>query len=206
MGLHEWALKLAKAFSQNHQFYVCHRLDRETSGAILFAKTKETAKLLGEKFEKHEIQKSYLFLTKSQSKKSSLEHSSFIEKQGDRFVSLDQSPNSNTRFEKLKSQGEFELWKALPQTGKPHQIRLHAQSLNIPILGDPVHGGAQFSRMMLHSQSLEFEWQNERLKFNSTLPFVFENLELLRNLELANWICAFERRFWWLKNVLFFNI
>ncbi len=200
VGLHEWAQTLAHSHSQESKFQVCHRLDRETSGAILFAKNIEAARSLGEKFEKHEVLKSYFFVTKAQSQKSQYEFSSFIEKLGEKFVSTNKTPNAFTQFEKVNSVGGYELWRANPKSGKPHQIRLHAQSLGIPVLGDHTHGGAHFSRMMLHSHSLNFEIQNEKLHFDSDLPYVFENLETLRNLELANWISASERRFWWLKN------
>ena len=200
VGLHEWAQNLSRTFSQNSKFHVCHRLDRETSGAILFAHDIEGARALSEKFERHEVQKSYFFVSKAQTQKSQLEYSSFIEKVGDRFVSSNQTPNAFTRFEKIDSIDDYELWKAHPKSGKPHQIRLHAQALHIPVLGDHTHGGAHFSRMMLHSHSLDFEFQNETLHFDSDLPYIFENLEVLKNLELANWMSSAERRFWWLKN------
>ncbi len=200
VGLHEWAQNLTNYFSQNHKLYVCHRLDRETSGGILFAKSSEIAKLIGDKFEKYEVKKTYLFITKAQSKKNNFDYSSFIEKVGDRFVSTDKAPNAFTQFEKIKSLGDYELWKAFPKSGKSHQIRLHAQALGIEILGDQAHGGALFSRMMLHSHSIEFELRDEKFEFTSPLPYVFKNLELLRNPELANWISAAERRFWWLQN------
>ena len=146
------------------------------------------------------VQKSYFFVTRAKTERAEFEYSSYIEKQGDRFVSLNKSPNSFTHFEKINSYKDFELWKALPRSGKPHQIRLHAQSLNIPILGDHLHGGAHFSRMMLHSHSLKFSIEHEKLEFASPLPYLFENLQILQNSELAQWLCGIERRFWWLKN------
>lgn len=200
VGLHEWSKDLAVSYLKNSDFYVCHRLDRETSGAILFARNLEAARALGEKFEKHEVQKSYFFVTKSHTQKSQFEYSSYIEKVGDKFVSSNKTPNSFTSFEKINSFGDFELWRAMPKSGKPHQIRLHAEALAIPILGDQAHGGAQFSRMMLHSHSLDFEIAQEKMHFESALPYVFENLEVLRNLDLANWISTSERRYWWIQN------
>ncbi len=194
-GLSEWAQDLIQ-----QKLYVCHRLDRETSGAILFAQNAEDAKAIGEKFEKHEVSKTYFFVTKNNSKESSFEHSSLIEKVGNQFVSLQKTPNSLTQFEKIKSQQGFELWKATPKTGKPHQIRLHAQDLGISILGDQVHGGQAFTRLLLHSAGIKFSLQDKDFEFSSALPYVFENLELLKDPELSSWICAAERRFWWLMN------
>jgi 23S rRNA (cytosine1962-C5)-methyltransferase len=195
LGIHEWAQNLLQ-----EKLFVCHRLDRETSGLIVMAKSAEAAKIIGEKFEKHEIQKTYYFISKSHSRETKFDHSSLIEKVGNQFVSSQKDPNAHTHFEKIKSLADFELWRATPKTGKPHQIRLHAQDLGIVVLGDSVHGGAPFSRMLLHSQCLEFSFDQKNIKLESQLPFVFENLEVLQNPELAQWICAAERRFWWLQN------
>ncbi len=195
LGIHEWAENLLQ-----EKLFVCHRLDRETSGIMLMAKSAEAAKAIGEKFEKHEVRKTYYFVSQSKSREDKFEHSSFIEKIGSQFVSSKKEPNAQTHFEKIKSYLNFELWKATPRTGKPHQIRLHAQDLGIPVLGDSAHGGAPFSRMLLHSQAIEFSLNDEHIMLESKLPYVFENLEVFQTFELAKWICAAESRFWWLKN------
>lgn len=150
--------------------YVVHRLDKETSGLLIFAKTARTAETLRNLFENGKVQKEYLFLTEArlppdvvtmqiESEILKKDNSADDQRKKDRskFVSRSsQCPNSKTTFRKLKEGAHFTLWQALPATGKPHQIRLHAEAAGIPILGDPEHGGNPFFRMCLHAHKLSF--------------------------------------------------
>ena len=176
---------------------VVHRLDRETTGAMVFAKTKEAAKILGQLFEKREVHKEYLFLTDRDTGTSeTLSAQSFIEKTGGQFTSDSkaQKPNSETTFSLIKKQGKFTLWRAQPKTGKPHQIRLHAKDLGIPILGDTAHGGSSFPNLMLHSHRLQFEIKSYKVVHEATPPRLMENLELLGDPLLVQWLIESDRR------------
>lgn len=167
--------------------WVVHRLDKDTSGVMLFAKNQTTAKELSELFEKHQIEKTYYFVTDQKNSKNSLEQNSltqksYIEKKDHIFVSdQQQTANSETQFifEKEISKNKF-LWKANPITGKPHQIRLHAQDLGMPILGDLEHGGSSYHRLGLHAGQIQFVYKNENYSFNSEFPpsFLSTNSEL----------------------------
>ncbi|MFN8847505.1 MAG: class I SAM-dependent methyltransferase [Bdellovibrionales bacterium] len=152
--------------------YTVSRLDQGTSGALVFATTPESAQILSQLFETKKVQKNYLFLSDKKLSQSSLSHHSKIEKAGKRLNSDPQSsePNAFTEFEFIKSMGPYFLHRARPKTGKTHQIRLHAQELGIPLLGDQEHGGAPFHRLCLHSLSVEFEWQNEKFSYETALP------------------------------------
>lgn len=172
----------------NKKLFVVHRLDKETSGTILFAKDKKSAQELVELFEKHQIQKTYLFLTDQKIIETEFTVTSKIERQKNQYVSLKDGPsNSETHFKLIKHFPEknFFLWQAQPKTGKPHQIRLHAQDAGIPILGDKEHGGSDFFRMALHAWKVEF-LEN---KIESKIPPLFINPELdpLTLLLLENW-------------------
>lgn len=139
------------------QLLVVHRLDKETSGVILFAENKDTARQLSELFEQQSIKKTYYFLTDQKIEKTELSVSSHIEKQGDFFISSsDKESNSETDFSFVKTEGAYYLWEARPKTGKPHQIRLHARQCGIPILGDSEHGGSAYFRLALHAARIEF--------------------------------------------------
>ena len=119
------------------KLWVCHRLDKETSGAIIFAKSKEAAALLGNAFESSNVKKRYVFVTdRAPDIASTHRIESKIEKRGERFESILGGSDSNacTRFVRLSTKGKYSLWDAFPETGKPHQIRLHARDLGFPIL------------------------------------------------------------------------
>lgn len=153
-----------------YPLYVVHRLDKETSGLLLFSKTPGTAETLRNLFESGKVQKEYLFLTDARLAPGVLtfqieseifknENASDDKRRKDKksFISVrSPRPNSKTAFHKLKEGTRLTLWKALPATGKPHQIRLHAEAAGIPILGDLEHGGSPFFRMCLHAHKLSF--------------------------------------------------
>jgi 23S rRNA (cytosine1962-C5)-methyltransferase len=153
--------------------YTVSRLDQGTSGALVFATTPESAQTLSQLFENKKVQKTYLFLSDKKLKVGVHSHHSRIENK-DKFLSSDPqspSPNAFTDFEFLKAIGPYFLHQAQPKTGKTHQIRLHAQELGVPLLGDHEHGGSPFHRLCLHSLTVNFEWQNEKFSYTSDLPY-----------------------------------
>lgn len=157
--------------------FVVHRLDAGTSGAIVFAESREAAAGLAKLFETRDVKKKYLFLTDRKFTGEEVEVKSFIEKRGSKFVSdRAAAPNAVTRFRRLKTVRAGTVWEAFPETGKPHQIRLHAQDLGMPILGDAEHGGTWFGRLCLHSASIEFPWRGRAMRFESSVPAWTEDL------------------------------
>jgi 23S rRNA (cytosine1962-C5)-methyltransferase len=149
--------------------FVVHRLDKDTSGLILFAKSKEAAAELSKLFETREIQKTYMFLTDQEIAKTEAVIETHIEKQDEFFINnSNKEPNSKTFFKFIEKIGEKKyLWQAAPLTGKPHQIRLHAQKLRVPILGDNQHGGSVFYRLALHAHKLQFNYKGEEFEVSS---------------------------------------
>lgn len=176
------------------KLFVVHRLDKETSGALVFATSSELAAEISRLFEQHKVAKKYLFLTDKTTTRPDFEYRSHISKEKNKFVSS-QSPEANafTSFKWLKTVGPYQLWEATPHTGKPHQIRLHAEANGIPILGDREHGGSEFSRLCLHSLSLQFELHGQTISFTTDLPCWTQDWDFARPEEiiLAE---AFERR------------
>jgi 23S rRNA (cytosine1962-C5)-methyltransferase len=82
----------------------------------------------------------------------------------------------------------------LPETGKPHQIRLHAESCGIPILGDKDHGGSAFPTLCLHSAELRFVLDGEEISHATPPPIWFESRELVTDRTLIRWLAAVDRR------------
>jgi 23S rRNA (cytosine1962-C5)-methyltransferase len=181
------------------RLFVGHRLDRETTGAIAFARDSETAALLHDAFASRAVKKTYLFITDRSSFQATYDVESFIERRGSEIVSLlpaGGAPDANARttFELIRREHGFELWRARPETGKPHQIRLHAQHIGLSILGDTLHGGSWFPTLCLHSATLELSLAGEIISHHSPAPVWFENLELAKDEVLAEWLAAVDRR------------
>ncbi|MGZ3744643.1 MAG: class I SAM-dependent methyltransferase [Pseudobdellovibrionaceae bacterium] len=186
---------------RQQELFVVHRLDKETSGAMLFATNRPGAAELSGLFEKHLIQKKYLFLTDRKINREQFEYESRIEKDKGQFVNIsasNTSANARTLFTKLKSLGDYDLWLAEPTTGKPHQIRLHAQANDIPILGCKEHGGTSFYRLCLHAESLSFEYKSQKYSFQAEAPVWVKELESDPHIDQEELMIleAFQKRQW----------
>jgi 23S rRNA (cytosine1962-C5)-methyltransferase len=186
-GFAEWAEDRL-----GQKLWVVHRLDKTTTGALVFATSAERAEELRRQFEEHRVQKVYWFLTDHPSDRSEFEIESKIEKQGSRFLSLrNEAPNSKTRFKRIKRSPFFELWEAQPLSGKPHQVRLHAADGGLPLLGDETYGGTPFPHLCLHSQSLQLL---DEETWTSPAPRFFERLGVLKDKELVRILASLDRR------------
>jgi tRNA pseudouridine32 synthase / 23S rRNA pseudouridine746 synthase len=139
-----------------------HRLDRDTSGCLLLARTDRAHKKLQQAFEKGEVQKTYIALLARMPKEESGLIDLALSKKSTaaRGWWIVPDPNgkaARTRWKVLGEVGPYALVEFYPDTGRTHQLRVHAaQGLNAPIVGDPVYGGfnATAGRMMLHASRL----------------------------------------------------
>lgn len=176
------------------KLYVVHRLDKTTTGVMAFALTEAKAAEISELFKQRKIEKKYLFITDRSSEKDSYEVFSQIEKQDKVYISKKCAPaeaNAHTVFRRRKRSPFFETWEAYPRTGRPHQIRLHAKELGLPILGDTLYGGKEFPHLCLHANELNIP--GYPLK-TSLPPQFFEKLGMLKDPELIRQVSAFDQR------------
>ena len=182
--------------------YPCHRLDRPTSGVLLFALNSEAAAKMAFIFENRLIEKSYISLVRGWPKldKGEIDYPLAEDKGSDKdkkeavsFYELSEKYELNVavdRYDKTR----YSLLKVNPKTGRKHQIRRHLKHLNHPIVGDSKYGKSKhnnffkdaysFSRLALHCCSLKFEhpYLNETLIIEAALSSDLE--ELLSQLRL----------------------
>ncbi|WP_333023689.1 RluA family pseudouridine synthase [Wolbachia endosymbiont of Pentidionis agamae] len=151
---------------------IVHRLDKDTSGVIVFARSTEVAKHLMQEFKERRVKKVYLALTSgTPSKKIGVIDRSLIKKYifGQEKVVVDKNSSrpAITHFsliEKLKH--DIAYLKLSPITGRTHQLRAHLASINCPILSDGKYGGKKAfvegisKQIHLHSTSLSFNLPN----------------------------------------------
>lgn len=182
----------------DRKLYVVHRLDKATSGALVFATSPEMATEITQLFEQHKVGKRYLFLTDHKIERREFTYESFIVKEKNTFVSrTTEAPNAKTTFKWQKKIGAYDLWEAIPHSGKPHQIRLHAEANGIAILGDQEHGGTSYFRLCLHSLSLSFELRGQKVSFETQLPAWAQDIDpsLTEELMLAEALHRRERMY-----------
>ncbi|MEM1178446.1 MAG: sulfurtransferase [Acidobacteriota bacterium] len=158
-----------------------HRLDAHTSGVVVFTKSRRYAAALQPQFERGQVEKTYLARVHGHPDSDAFECTAPITKRaihgGARAIDPAGLP-SHTRFEVVtRHQDGTAIVKALPRTGRTHQIRLHLQHLGHPILGDPLYGPkapapANGPTLCLHAQRLEFVHPKtrERVAFEVPAP------------------------------------
>jgi RluA family pseudouridine synthase len=126
------------------EIWLVHRLDTPTSGVVLFARSAETAAKLSALFANGEIRKTYLAI---------LEGAVDAERVVDSPV---QGKSARTTFRPIQENDNNTLVEAVIETGRTHQIRIHAQSIGNPVAGDRRYGsGGRAARLMLHAWKLE---------------------------------------------------
>lgn len=149
----------------NAQLIGVHRLDRDTTGAIIFAKNKEVASELGLMFQNREISKTYIALAGNKpSKKQGMISGDIVKTRGGSYtLKRSQDNPSITQFMSKSLFDGVRLYWLIPKTGRTHQLRVVLKSLGVPILGDKRYGGDSSDRMYLHAFKLEFDWKGEKI-------------------------------------------
>ena len=134
-GLYDW---LRHREARWASLAIIHRLDKETSGVMVFGKTPLANRALTAQFAARSVHKVYQLRTGCPVPAGEQVVKSGIARAGDRYVSSPDGEPAETRFRRL-SDG---LVEAQPLTGRTHQIRVHAAERGFPILGDALYGGS----------------------------------------------------------------
>ncbi len=157
--------------------YPCHRLDRETSGLIIYAKGKSVQKLMMEKFGAKEVAKKYTALVHGDVRN---DHGMIDKPLYNR--NKRENLSALTRYRVLERRGAFTVIEVEPVTGRTNQIRIHFSRIGHPLVGESVYAfrkdfKLKFRRAALHAARIEFKHPvtGEALIFESPLPEDMKN-------------------------------
>ncbi len=170
-----WVTEYFKAQGNPEPARVVHRLDRGTSGAMLFPKHKQAAAWLSKRFHDGAVDKRYLALISGRPELESWTVDAPIGKIASaRYGIVIGGRSAVTEFRLLSSSGEFSLVEARPLTGRTHQIRVHLEHGGTPIVGDPTYGNRPAERMMLHCAEMTLQdAKGKELRVQAPLDGVF---------------------------------
>jgi 23S rRNA (cytosine1962-C5)-methyltransferase len=168
---------------------IIHRLDKETSGVLIFGKTPLANRSLTEQFTERRVQKKYLLLTDKPVPPNEFTVKTSLVRIGEKYASRQDGEIAETKFTPVadakfavKSAG-LKMVNAEPLTGRTHQIRVHAAESGFPILGDTLYGGTTSSRVFLHATEIAFTHPatNKPVKFFAPVNFDIEPRLALRS-------------------------
>lgn len=167
-----------------NRIFVVHRLDRETSGLMIFAKSEKVQKLLQESWNESIEERTYLAVTEGIVEKDEGTIVSYLVESKALIVYSSMNPDVGqkaiTHYEVLRRSNKYSLVKFNLETGRKNQIRVHAKDMKHPIVGDAKYGAATspINRLGLHAWVLSFKHPvtKENLRFETEMPVKFTKL------------------------------
>ena len=178
-SLEDWLLKkglISAALPNNGRV---HRLDRNTSGVIVYARTEVAQIALKSLFQERQVTKTYIGLAEGNVPElSGTIAAPIIRKKGSfkRIIAENKdvpgAKEASTDYRVIARTPEYDLLFLTPKTGRTHQIRVHMAYLGHPLVGDVLYGAKNgvFGRQFLHAASLSFALDGQKYDFSAPLP------------------------------------
>lgn len=164
---------------------IVHRIDKDTSGLLMIAKNNNAHNSLAEQLKDHSITREYEFICHGVVKEDKITVDKPLgrnPKDRLKMAIVKDGKRAVTHFEVIQRFDNFTHMRARLETGRTHQIRVHALSINHPLLGDPVYGPKnskfKLEGQTLHAKKIGFihPTTNEYIEFDSELPNYFKDV------------------------------
>lgn len=173
-----------KVQDRNNRIYIVHRLDRDTSGVMVFAKTPEVKEALQTNWQQSVTDRQYTAVVIGQVAKPQDTITSWLSQ--NKAMQIYSTPYDNggkhavTHYKLIQQNKQYSLLEVDLETGRKNQIRVHMQSIGHPVVGDSKYGGKDnaLKRLGLHATTLAFAHPvtQQPLSFTSKVPKAFLNL------------------------------
>ena len=183
-GITFGAVELLRAARPQDHLELAHRLDRDTSGVLVFARSRRGLTGVQGLIRSGETKKQYLCLMIGRLRRAKFDVNAPLRKSvlsgGERMVRVDEDGKpALTFFREIEHYADCSLVEATLATGRTHQIRVHAAHAGYPLAGDPKYGDREankhfaklgLKRMFLHAARFEFELGEQAYSFSAPLP------------------------------------
>lgn len=163
--------------------FILHRLDRETSGIMMFAKNLRIQELLQKNWDRAVLERKYVAVVEGQPKQTQGKIESYIAENSAFIVHSTNSKNGKlaiTNYRILKTNGQYSLMELELETGRKNQIRVHMQESGYPVAGDKKYGAKTnpINRLALHAFKLRFTHPvtQKEMNFETPIPKRFDLL------------------------------
>ncbi|PWK13409.1 RluA family pseudouridine synthase [Tumebacillus permanentifrigoris] len=166
-----------------NRIFVVHRLDRDTSGVMMFAKSQDVQQTLQNSWNETVKERTYIALVEGKVKKPEGTISSWLKESKTLLMYSNPYPNGGqhavTHYKVLKSNPNFSLLEVNLETGRKNQIRVHMQDIGHPVVNDRKYGAKtkSISRLGLHARVLAFDHPTTGalMRFETAIPKMFLN-------------------------------
>ena len=173
-----------KRFDPNNLIFIVHRLDRDTSGLMMFAKSKKIQEILQKDWNNSIIERSYVAIVEGVIEKTEGTVTSWLKENKALVVYSSQTPDDGqkavTHYKVLKTNKVFSLLEVKLETGRKNQIRVHMKDIGFPVTGDKKYGSKlnPIGQMGLHARVLSFKHPvtGKALRFDTPIPMKFQKL------------------------------
>jgi len=174
-----------KSQDRKNRIFIVHRLDRETSGVMMFAKSPNVQELLQEAWNMNVTERTYLSIVEGHIENDKGTISSFLRESKAFIVHSSQEPvkgsqKAITHYKVLQRNKVYSLVEVTLETGRKNQIRVHMQDMGHPVIGDKKYGSTvnPIKRLGLHAWVLAFTHPitKQELRFQTEIPKAFERL------------------------------
>ncbi len=177
-GTHNAHTVLKRRF-HSQRVYPVHRLDRDTSGVMVFAYSTAAREGLKTQFMQHSIYREYAAVVQGQLEPLEGTWKSYLREDKNYYVKSGvKGQLAITHYKVVKQNKQFSLLNLQLETGRKNQIRVHASEAGFPVLGDIKYGGPKRDRLYLHAHQLAFDHpiKKKKLSFTSYVPDSFDAL------------------------------
>lgn len=173
-----------KRFDPKNLIFIVHRLDRETSGLMMFAKSKKVQEILQKDWNESIIERSYIAVVEGTVEKTEGTITSWLKENKAMVMYSSQIPDDGmkaiTHYKVLKADKQFSLLEVKLETGRKNQIRIHMKDLGFPVTGDKKYGAKlnPVGQMGLHARVLAFKHptSGKAMRFDTPIPLKFQKL------------------------------
>ncbi len=164
-----------KESNKNNKIFIVNRLDKDTSGIVVFSKNESTKNYLQDNWNDIVSKREYIAVVYGVTNESGIIKSYLSENSEHIVYSSNTGKLAITEYNRIKYNKLYSMLRINLKTGRKNQIRVHMKDINHNVVGDNKYGADKGIRLMLHASKLEFKYNNKLISVNCDYPLIFDS-------------------------------